>query len=97
MISSIMTLEKLGALSMPQREIKETAEQLFERIKPAFIAVDIDHLSDEVLDVIYMTELSGTPASDDFKRLMTLKKDGLIDSDEARVLIVHLAKIRHAA
>ena len=75
MISSIITLEQLGVLSMYQRDISETPEQLLERIKPAFDAVDINALSREVRETIYMTETSGTPASDDFKRLVALLED----------------------
>jgi len=97
MISSIIALERIGELSMTQRDISETPEQLFERIKPEFDAVDLDDLSLGVRKTIYMTEISGTPASDDFKRLVTLKKSGLIDSDETRVLIMFLINKRHAA
>ena len=97
MISSIITLEKMGVLSMTQREINETPEQLFERIKPAFDAVDINNLPLEVREVIYETEISGTTASDDFKRLVTLLEDDVIDDDETRVLIIYLNDKRHAA
>ena len=37
MISSIITLENMGVLSMHQREISENLEQLFERIKPCLL------------------------------------------------------------
>ena len=97
MISSIMTLEQLGVISMTQREIDETAEELFQRIKPQFDAVDIDNLSIEVREVIYETEISGTTASDDFKRLVTLLEDEVINDDETRVLIMYLNDKRHAA
>jgi len=82
---------------MTQRDISETPEQLFERIQPAFDAVDLDNLSDAVLNAVYMTEISGTPASDDFKRLIALKKDDVIDSEETRMLIIYLFNKRHAA
>lgn len=82
---------------MTQREINETPEQLFERIKPAFDAVDINNLPLEVREVIYETEISGTTASDDFKRLVTLLEDDVIDDDETRVLIIYLNDKRHAA
>lgn len=72
-----------------------TVEQLFERIKPEFDAADVVDLSVEVREVIYETEISGTTASDDFKRLVTLLEDGVIDDDEARELIVYLSEKRH--
>jgi len=96
-ISSIITLEQFGVISMTRKEITETPEQLFERIKPAFDAVDLDDLSVEVRKTIYMTEISGTRASDDFKRLVTLLEDEVITDDETRVLIMFLINKRYAA
>ena len=73
-----------------------TAEQLFERIKPEFDAVDVGSLSVEVCEVISMSRTADVPeASDDYKRLLTLLEECVIDDDEARVLIVYLAKRRH--
>lgn len=97
MISSIITLENMGVLSMHQREISENLEQLFERIKPAFDAVDLDNLSTGVRKTIYQTEISGTAASDDFKRLVTLLEEEVINDDETRALIMYLINKRHAA
>jgi len=69
---------------------------LFERIKPEFDAVDIDSLSVEVRKVLWMAQTVDVPqASDDYKRLLTLREDGVIDDDEIRALIVYLGKKRH--
>ena len=82
-----------------------TAEQLFERIKPEFDAVDVDNLSTEVREVLWMAQTVDVPtASEDYKRLVTLLENEVITHDnevithdEVRVLILYLAKLRHAA
>lgn len=69
---------------------------MFERIKPEFDAVDIDSLSVEVRKVLWMAQTVDVPkASDDYKRLLTLREDGVIDDDETRALIVYLGEKRH--
>ena len=69
---------------------------MFERIKPEFDAVDIDSLSVEVREVLWMAQTVDVPkASDDYKRLLTLREDGVIDDDETRALIVYLGEKRH--
>ena len=74
------------------------AEKLFERIKPEFDAVDVDNLSTEVREVLWMAQTVDVPtASEDYKRLVTLLENEVITDDEVRVLILHLAKLRHAA
>ena len=73
-----------------------TVEQLFDRIKPEFDAVDVDSLSVEVRETLWMAQTVDVPeASDDYKRLLTLLEAGVIDDDETRALIVYLAKKRH--
>jgi len=73
-----------------------TAEQLFERIKPEFDAVDVDNLSTEVREVLWMAQTVDVPtASEDYKRLVTLLENEVITDEETRVLIVYLAKKRH--
>lgn len=74
------------------------AEKLFERIKPEFDAVDVDNLSTEVREVLWMAQTVDVPtASEDYKRLVTLLENEVITDDEVRVLILYLAKLRHAA
>ena len=74
------------------------AEKLFERIKPEFDAVDVDNLSTEVREVLWMAQTVDVPtASEDYKRLVTLLENEVITHDEVRVLILYLAKLRHAA
>ena len=74
------------------------AEKLFERIKPEFDAVDVDNLSTEVREVLWMAQTVDVPtASEDYKRLVTLLENEVITDDEVRVLILYLAHLRHAA
>ena len=74
------------------------AEKLFERIKPESDAVDVDNLSTEVREVLWMAQTVDVPtASEDYKRLVTLLENEVITHDEVRVLILYLAKLRHAA
>ena len=71
---------------------------MFDRIKPEFDAVDVDNLSTEVREVLWMAQTVDVPtASEDYKRLVTLLENEVITDDEVRVLILHLAKLRHAA
>ena len=69
---------------------------MFDRIKPEFDAVDVDHLSTEVREVLWMAQTVDVPtASEDYKRLVTLLENEVITDEETRVLIVYLAKKRH--
>ena len=69
---------------------------MFDRIKPEFDAVDVDNLSTEVRKMLWMTQTVDIPtASDDYKCLLTLREDGVIDDEEARVLIIYLIDKRH--
>ena len=74
------------------------AEKVFERIKPESDAVEVDNLSTEVREVLWMAQTVDVPtASEDYKRLVTLLENEVITHDEVRVLILYLAKLRHAA
>jgi hypothetical protein len=69
---------------------------LFARIKPEFDAVDTESLSVEVRKILWMAQTVDVPeASEDFKRLITLKENGVIDDDETRDLILYLVNKRH--
>ena len=77
-------------------QYRETAEQLFDRIRPEFDVVDVDSLPVEVREVLWMAQTADVPkASNDYKRLLTLREDGVIDDDETRALIIYLGKKRH--
>lgn len=69
---------------------------MFARIKPEFDAVDTESLSVEVRKILWMAQTVDVPeASEDFKRLITLKENGVIDDDETRDLILYLVNKRH--
>ena len=79
-------------MSQTSRKTEETPQDLFERIRPLYEAVDPDNLSQRTRDTISTSELSGTEIDDSGKRLFELKSTGVITGDECRTLILHLAE-----
>ena len=77
-------------MSQSSRKTDETPQDLFERIRPLYDAVDIDNLSESTKDLISTSELSGTEVKERGKRLFELLSTDVITGDECRALILHL-------
>lgn len=79
-------------MSQTRRKTEETPQDLFERIRPLYEAVDPDNLSESTKELISTSELSGTEVKERGKRLFELLSTDVITGDECRALILHLAE-----
>ena len=79
-------------MSRASQKSEETPQELFERIRPLYEAVDPDNLSASTKDLISTSELSGTEVKERGKRLFELLSTDVITGDECRALILHLAE-----